>query len=58
MPYLWKTALTAHNEGIPSMRAMVLSYTNDKMCNYLDKQYMLGDSLLVAPIFNDEGLGE
>ena len=29
MPYLWKTALTAHNEGIPSMRAMVLSYTND-----------------------------
>ena len=58
MPYLWKTALTAHNEGIPSMRAMVLSYTNDKMCNYLDKQYMLGDSLLVAPIFNDEGIGE
>lgn len=40
------------------MRAMVLSYTNDKMCNYLDKQYMLGDSLLVAPIFNDEGIGE
>ena len=58
MPYLWKTALTAHNEGIPSMRAMVLSYTNDKMCNYLDKQYMLGNSLLVAPIFNDEGIGE
>ena len=55
MPYLWKTALTAHNEGIPSMRAMVLSYTNDKMCNYLDKQYMLGDSLMVAPVFTKEG---
>ena len=58
MPYLWKTALTAHKEGIPSMRAMVLEYTNDKMCNYLDKQYMLGDSLLVAPIFNESGVGE
>lgn len=23
-------------------------------CRYLDKQYMLGDSLLVAPIFNDQ----
>ena len=58
MPYLWKTALQAHNEGIPSMRAMVLEYTRDKMCNYLDKQYLLGDSLLVAPIFNEEGIGE
>ncbi len=58
MPYLWKTALTAHEEGIPTMRAMVLEYTKDKNCQYLDKQYMLGDSLLVAPIFNEEGMGE
>ena len=58
MPYLWKTAITAHEKGIPSMRAMVLEFTEDKMCGYLDKQYMLGDSLLVAPIFNDESIGE
>ncbi len=58
MPYLWKTAQTAHNEGIPSMRSMVLEFTDDKMCNYLDKQYMLGDSLMVAPIFNDNSIGE
>jgi alpha-D-xyloside xylohydrolase len=58
MPYIWKTAMTAHQEGIPSMRAMVLEFTEDKMCNYLDKQYMLGDSLLVAPIFNEQGIGE
>lgn len=58
MPYLWKTAITAHKEGIPSMRAMVLEFTEDKMCGYLDKQYMLGDSLLVAPIFNEDGIGE
>lgn len=58
MPYLWKTAIDAHIEGIPSMRAMVLEFTKDKMCNYLDKQYMLGDNLMVAPIFNEEGIGE
>ena len=58
MPYLWAKAVTAHQEGIPMMRAMVLEYTADKMCNYLDKQYMLGQGLLVAPIFNEEGIGE
>ena len=58
MPYLWNMAVTAHTEGIPSMRAMVLEYEQDKMCQYLDKQYFLGDSLLVAPIFNEEGIGE
>ena len=37
---------------------MVLEFTKDKTCHYLDKQYMLGDSLLVAPIFNDESKAE
>ena len=58
MPYLYKTAITASRTGIPCMRSMVLEFTEDKMCNYLDKQYMLGDNLLVAPIFNDESRAE
>ena len=58
MPYLYKTAITASRTGIPCMRSMVLEYTEDKMCNYLDKQYMLGDNLLVAPVFNDQSLAE
>ena len=40
------------------MRSMVLEFTKDKNCSYLDKQYMLGDSFLVAPIFNEESVGE
>lgn len=40
------------------MRAMVLENPNDPACRYLDKQYMLGDSILVAPIFNEEGIAE
>ena len=58
MPYLYKTAVQAHTQGIPSMRSMVLEFTKDRMCNYLDRQYMLGDNLLVAPIFNEESVGE
>ena len=58
MPYIWKTALDTHESGIPSMRSMVISYTKDKMCQYLDKQYMLGEDLLVAPIFNADSIAE
>lgn len=58
MPYLYQTAITASTTGIPTMRSMVLEFTFDKNCQYLDKQYMLGDNLLVAPIFNDESRAE
>lgn len=58
MPYLYKTSIETSKSGIPTMRAMVLEFTGDKNCNYIDKQYMLGDSLLVAPIFNDESMAE
>lgn len=57
MPYLYKTAVEASTEGVPSMRSMVLEFTEDRNTHTLDKQYMLGDSLLVAPIFNDESKG-
>ncbi|WP_026486399.1 alpha-xylosidase [Caldanaerobius polysaccharolyticus] len=56
MPYLFSAACEAAYKGIPVMRAMVLEFTDDPTCYYLDKQYMLGDSLLVAPIFNEEGM--
>ena len=55
MPYLYRNAIETAETGIPMMRSMVLEYTQDPTCSYLDKQYMLGDSLLVAPIFNDQG---
>lgn len=55
MPYIFKTACDASQKGIPVMRAMILEFQSDQTCQYLDRQYMLGDSLLVAPIFNDKG---
>lgn len=58
MPYLYKTAIDTSVSGVPTMRSMVLEYTEDKTCHYVDKQYMLGDNLLVAPIFNDQSIAE
>jgi alpha-D-xyloside xylohydrolase len=54
MPYLFAAANDAHTLGIPMMRPMMLEFPDDPACDHLDRQYMLGDSLLVAPIFNDE----
>lgn len=55
MPYLYRTAVQATEEGVPSMRAMVLEFPEDPTSELLDRQYMLGDSLLVAPIFDEDG---
>ncbi len=55
MPYLFGAACEAHEEGIPLMRAMILEFPDDPACNYLDRQYMLGNSLLVAPVFSPDG---
>ncbi len=58
MPYLFQNAVQTSNTGISMMRSMVMEFTEDKNCSYLDKQYMLGDSLLVAPIFNEDSIAE
>lgn len=58
MPYLYRNAIETSKTGVPMMRSMVLEFTKDRNCAYLDKQYMLGDSLLVAPIFNENSIAE
>jgi alpha-D-xyloside xylohydrolase len=55
MPYLFRAALQARDEGTPMMRAMVLEFPGDPACHHLDRQYMLGDDLLVAPVFSADG---
>lgn len=55
MPYIFASAVHAHNSGIPVMRAMVLEFPDDICCEDLDRQYMLGSSLLTAPVFSKEG---
>jgi alpha-D-xyloside xylohydrolase len=53
MPYLMRAAVEAHQASVPVMRAMMLEFPDDPTCRTLDRQYLLGDALLVAPVFHD-----
>ena len=57
-PYLLKMAEEACASGVPVLRAMFLEFPDDPTCAFLDRQYMLGDSLLVAPVFSEDGTVE
>jgi alpha-D-xyloside xylohydrolase len=55
MPYIFSQAVKTSLEGVPMMRAMALEYPGNPACAYLDRQYFLGDSLMVAPVFSETG---
>lgn len=55
MPYLYEQAVFCGENGVPVMRPMVMEFPEDPACAYLDRQYMLGDSLLIAPVFSESG---
>lgn len=55
MPYLFSAAVEATTLGIPILRPMFLEFPNDEGCKTLERQYMLGPSLLCAPIMSDSG---
>lgn len=55
MPYLYRQAALAREFGTPMLRAMMLEFPDDPACDYLDRQYMLGDSMMVAPVFSEAG---
>lgn len=56
MPYLFAQAVEATKTGVPVMRAALLEFPDDPTCQTLDRQYFLGESLLVAPVFRADGL--
>jgi alpha-D-xyloside xylohydrolase len=56
MPYLYGAAVEAHEAGVPVMRAMILGFPDDPACDTLERQYMLGPSLIVAPVFSPDGV--
>ncbi|EPQ58728.1 hypothetical protein GLOTRDRAFT_37153 [Gloeophyllum trabeum ATCC 11539] len=51
MPYLYNLAIQANQSGSPVQRAMFIEFLSDRTTHYLDRQYMFGPSLLVAPVF-------
>jgi alpha-D-xyloside xylohydrolase len=57
MPYILAAAREAHETGVPVMRPLLLEFPDDPVCAWLDRQYMLGPDVLVAPVFNPRGEG-
>uniref|UniRef100_UPI000CD56467 alpha-xylosidase n=1 Tax=Streptomyces sp. SM5 TaxID=402233 RepID=UPI000CD56467 len=55
MPYLYGAAAEAHRTGVPMMRPMLVEFPADPATRTLDRQYMLGPDLLVAPVFTEDG---
>jgi alpha-D-xyloside xylohydrolase len=55
MPYLSRCADEAHTDGVPVLRPMLLEFPDDPGVRHVDTQYLLGPSLLVAPVFSVAG---
>jgi alpha-D-xyloside xylohydrolase len=54
-PYLLAAGREAAGTGMPVMRPMVLAFPEDRNARALDRQYLLGPDLLVAPVFSEAG---
>jgi alpha-D-xyloside xylohydrolase len=55
MPYLAALGEENHATGTPVMRPMFLEFPDDPTTHTLDRQYMLGPELLVAPVLQPGG---
>jgi alpha-glucosidase len=55
VPYLYSLHELAYRTGIPVLRAFPLQESHDPSAFRIDDQFFVGDDLIVAPVFNDEG---
>lgn len=55
MPYLFAAGAEAAERGVPVMRPMLLEFPEDPAVAHLDRQYMLGAGILVAPVLDASG---
>lgn len=55
LPYIYTYAEVAARTGLPAVRPLVLEYQDDPLTHRLDTEYLLGEDLLVAPVFEAEG---
>lgn len=49
-------AVEAHRTGVPTMRPMLLEFPDDPATPTVDRHYLLGPDLLVAPVFSEDGV--
>jgi alpha-glucosidase (family GH31 glycosyl hydrolase) len=56
LPYFATYAAEAHRTGVPILRHLVLEYPDDPRSATAEYQYLLGESLLVAPVIEPGAL--
>lgn len=54
VPYLHAAFVRYRREGVPPFRPLVLDYPSDRRTWTVDNQYMIGESLLAAPVVAGE----
>lgn len=55
MPYMFSTAVNTHKTGVPTCAPWFWNSRMTSRAKTSTAQYMLGDSLMVAPVFTKEG---
>ncbi|WP_225755282.1 alpha-xylosidase [Actinotalea sp. Marseille-Q4924] len=55
MPYLYSVGADAARTGVSVARPMLFEFPDDPAVTHLDRQYMLGPDLLVAPVMSADG---
>lgn len=54
LPYLHAAFAVYQRDGLPPFRALLMDYSNDPALAEVDDEYLIGDRLLVAPLFAGE----
>lgn len=54
LPYLYSEALRCAAESVPLMRPLAFLWPEDPHCLAAEDEFLLGDSLLVAPLLEEE----
>ena len=53
IPHMYNLSLQANVNGVPTLRHLVYEYPLDLICRDIDDEFMVGDSLLVCPFYED-----
>lgn len=53
MPYIYAQGAQSAALGHPMMKSMFLEFPNDRNCTSIEDQYMFGNDMLIAPLFED-----
>jgi len=56
IPYLVEQGHIVARSGYPMLRALVFHHSDDLACWSIDDEFYCGDSFLVAPVMNSEGV--